>query len=70
MTPQDQRTFYMVARQPSHDGSKTAPVKRYPHFDVARDAADNMAAEHGHAFVVLGVLHTSHPRDRNMKSLF
>ena len=62
--------FYMVARQPDHDGSKTAPVKRYAHFDVARDAADNMAAEHGHPFVVLGVLHTSHPRDRIMKSLF
>jgi hypothetical protein len=62
--------FYMVARQPTHAGSKTEPRARYDTLDAATVAATKLAAENACAFVVLGVVHIAHPRDLTQSTLF
>lgn len=62
--------FWMVARLPSHAGSKTEPRARYATLAAATDAAATLAAEHNAAFVVLGVVYTAHPRSQSQTSLF
>ena len=63
-------SFYMVARQPTHAGSKTEPRTRYDTLAEATTAATKLAAENGCAFVVLGVVHTALPRDPTQETLF
>lgn len=59
----DQRMFYMIARAPTHAGSKTTPTKRYSDFVTAQDEARSLARQTGHRFVVLGVLAVVETKD-------
>lgn len=68
-TRTDQRLFYMIARAPTHPGSKTEPKARYTHFDTALEEARKIARQTGHAFVVLGVLATVQPTNTPTRTL-
>jgi hypothetical protein len=61
--------FYMVARQPTHAGSKTEPRARYETLAAAITSATKLAAENNCAFVVLGVVHIARPRDMTQQTL-
>jgi DhnA family fructose-bisphosphate aldolase class Ia len=63
-------TFWMIARAPTHPGSKTEPKQRYAFEAEAIIAARRMAAETGAPFVVLAVTHTIKPGDTGQSSLF
>jgi hypothetical protein len=45
--------FWMVCRAPTHPGSQTRPVERYPSLADARAAARRLALTGGAAFVIL-----------------
>lgn len=70
MTHPDFRRFWMICRMPVDRGSKTEPRMRYPSIAAARDAARDMATQHGHPFVVLEAAEVVTPKDTSTKSLF
>jgi hypothetical protein len=63
-------TFWMIARAPTHPGSKTEPKQRFTTEADAIRAARDMAREHATPFVVLAVTHTIRPGDTGQSSLF
>lgn len=68
MTP-----FWMVAKAPQHEHSKTAPTRRFDSLDAATFAATfaatGLARETGAAFVVLGVVAVIRPDTANQPTL-
>lgn len=61
--------FWMVCRSPRHLGARTEPKQRYQTEADAIRAATDLAAEHGHPFVVLAVTHTVWPKAASQPSL-
>ena len=62
--------FWMIARAPTHPGSKTEPKQRFATEADAIRAARDMATEHRAAFVVMAVTHTIHPGNAGQSTLF
>lgn len=58
MTP-----FWMVCRAPTHAGSQTRPVERYPSIADARAAARRLAMTSGGDFVILESVEWVGPAD-------
>jgi len=47
------RRFWMVCRAPTHAGSQTRPIERYPSLAEARADARRLALSNGGAYVIL-----------------
>ena len=60
--------FWMIARAPTHAGSKTEPKTRFTTEAAAIFAARGLANETGAPFVVLAVTHTIKPGDTGQTS--
>jgi hypothetical protein len=63
------KPFWMIARAPTHPGSKTEPKTRFDSEEAAIRSARGLARETGAAFVVLAVTRTIHPGDRDQPAL-
>jgi hypothetical protein len=65
MTTPPKSPFYMVCRSPRHAGAKTEPRQRFTTLSDALTVAEKLSAETGQPHVVLGVVQTVWPKDKN-----